>query len=88
MVQFERLVICAVLILFALSLDPETAHWFRGRRMVLPLLSAAAIVYMGVYMGENIKTQAIDSRVLVRNSMERCECGTTARSATSTPCAR
>jgi hypothetical protein len=61
------LVICAVLILFALSFDPETAHWFRGWRMALPAAAAIAIAYMGVYMGQNIKTQAMDSRVLVRN---------------------
>jgi hypothetical protein len=61
------LVICAVLILFALSLDPETAHWFRGWHAILPFAGAAATVTMGVYMGQNIREQAIDSRVLVRN---------------------
>jgi peptidoglycan/LPS O-acetylase OafA/YrhL len=60
-------VLCAVLILFALSLDPETAHWFRGWRTIAPLAGAAATVYMGVYMGQNIRLQAMDSRVLVRN---------------------
>jgi spermidine synthase len=61
------LVLCAVLILFALSLDPETVQWFRGWRTVLPLAGAAATVYMVVYMGQNVRIQAIDSRVLVRN---------------------
>jgi hypothetical protein len=61
------LVLCAVLVLFALSLDPETAHWFRGWRTIAPLAGAAATVYMGVYMGQNIRMQAMDSRVLVRN---------------------
>lgn len=61
------LVLCAVLVLFALSLDPETAPWFRGWRTFLPLAGAAGTVYMGVYMGQNIRMQAMDSRVLVRN---------------------
>jgi len=61
------LVLCAVLILFALSLDPETVRWFRGWRIALPLAGAAATVYMAVYMGQNIRIQAVDSRVLVRN---------------------
>jgi SAM-dependent methyltransferase len=61
------LVLCAVLILFALSLDPETAHWFRGWRTVLPLAGAAATVTMAAYMGKNIREQAEDSRVMVRN---------------------
>jgi SAM-dependent methyltransferase len=61
------LVLCAVLLLFALSLDPETANWFRGWRMIAPLLGAAATVYMAIYMGKSIREQAEDSRVLVRN---------------------
>jgi spermidine synthase len=61
------LVLCAVLVLFALSLDPETVHWFRGWRMVLPLAGAAATAVMAAYMGRNIQDQAIDSRVMVRN---------------------
>ena len=61
------LVLCAVLVLFALSLDPETVQWFRGWRLVLPIAGAAATVYMAVYMGQNIRIQAVDSRVLVRN---------------------
>jgi hypothetical protein len=61
------LVLCPVLILFALSLDPETVRWFRGRRTVLPLAGAAATVYMAVYMGQDILMQATGSRVLVRN---------------------
>ena len=61
------LVLCAVLLLFALSLDPETADWFRGWRTLAPLAGAAATVYMGVYMGQNIRLQAMDSRVMVRN---------------------
>jgi spermidine synthase len=61
------LVLCPVLILFALSLDPETVPWFRGWRTMLPLAGAAATVYMAVYMGQNIRVQAVDSRVLVRN---------------------
>lgn len=61
------LIACPVLVLFALSLDPEAAHWFRGWRMILPLAGAAAIVTMAVYMGKEIKVQAQDSRVMVRN---------------------
>ena len=61
------LALCAVLVLFALSLDPETVHWFRGWRTLLPLAGAAATVAMAVYMGQNIREQALDSRVMVRN---------------------
>jgi len=61
------LVVCAVLVLFALSLDPEIAHWFRGWRAVLPLLGAAGTVTMAVYLGKDIREQARDSRVMVRN---------------------
>jgi hypothetical protein len=61
------LVLCAVLIIFALNLDPETAHWFRGWRMAAPLAAAAAIAFMAAYMGQNIRAQAANSRVLVRN---------------------
>jgi hypothetical protein len=56
-----------VLILLALSLDPEIAAWFRGWRSILPLAGAAATVVMAVYMGKNIREQAQDSRVMVRN---------------------
>jgi SAM-dependent methyltransferase len=61
------LVLCAVLILFALSLDPETARWFRGKGAILPFAGAVATVAMAVYMGQNIRMQAENSRVLVRN---------------------
>jgi len=61
------LVICPVLILFAMILDPEVAHWFRGWRSIVPLAGAVAISAMAVYMGRNIRDQASDSRVLVRN---------------------
>jgi SAM-dependent methyltransferase len=61
------LVLCAVLVLFALSLDPEIAGWFRGWRGLLPLAGAIGAVYMAVYMGQQIQTQAQDSRVRVRN---------------------
>jgi hypothetical protein len=61
------LVLCAVLLLFALSLDPETAGWFRGWGAIVPFAGALATVAMGVYMGKNIQQQAMDSRVLVRN---------------------
>ena len=52
------LVLCAVLLLFALSLDPETAGWFRGWRAIVPFAGALATVAMGVYMGMNIQQQA------------------------------
>jgi hypothetical protein len=61
------LVLCAVLVLFALTLDPAIAKWFRGWRAVLPLVGAALTVYMAVYLGKDIKEQAQDSRVMVRN---------------------
>jgi hypothetical protein len=61
------LVVCAVLVLFALSLDPELASWFRGWRSVAPFLGAAGTVYMAVYLGKDIREQARDSRVMVRN---------------------
>ena len=61
------LVVCAVLVVFTLSVDPEAAPWFRGGRAVLPLLGVAGIVYMGVYLGKEIREQARDSRVMVRN---------------------
>jgi hypothetical protein len=61
------LVACAALVLFALSLDREIAPWFRGWRAVLPLLGAAGTVYMAVYLGKDIREQAKDSRVMVRN---------------------
>ena len=61
------LMACAVLVLFALSLDPEIANWFRGWRMLVPLAGAAATVAMGVYMGKEIKEQSQDARVMVRN---------------------
>ena len=61
------LVLCPVLILFALSLDPEISGWFRGWRGILPLAGAVATVYMAVYMGQQIQIQARDSRVRVRN---------------------
>jgi SAM-dependent methyltransferase len=61
------LVLCPVLILFAMSLDPEIAHWFRGWRSIAPLLGAVATVAMAVYIGRNIREQAQDSRVMVRN---------------------
>jgi hypothetical protein len=61
------LVACAVLVLFALSLDVEIARWFRGWRAVLPFLGAAATVVMAVYLGKDINEQARDSRVMVRN---------------------
>jgi len=61
------LVLCAVLVLLAISLDPEIAAWFRGWRMIVPAAGAIAIVAMGVYMGQQIKLQAQDSRVMVRN---------------------
>jgi hypothetical protein len=61
------LVACAVLVLFALSLDPEIAEWFRGWRALVPLVGAAGTVVMAVYLGKEINAQARDSRVMVRN---------------------
>ncbi|HUB80149.1 MAG TPA: fused MFS/spermidine synthase [Bryobacteraceae bacterium] len=61
------LVLCGILVIFALNLDPETAHWFQGWRMAGPLTAAAAIAFMAAYMGQNIRGQAANSRVLVRN---------------------
>jgi spermidine synthase len=61
------LVLCAVLVLLALSLDPEIHGWFHGWRAIAPMAGAAATVYMGVYMGQQIQLQARDSRVRVRN---------------------
>jgi len=61
------LVACAVVVLFALSLDDEIAEWFRGWRAILPLLGAAGAVAMAVFLGRGITEQARGSRVMVRN---------------------
>ena len=61
------LVACGTLVMFALSLDPESAPWFRGWKSILPMAGAAGIVYMGIFMGKEMKEQSRDSRVLVRN---------------------
>jgi len=61
------LVLCAVLVLFALSLDAEAAPWFQGWRAILPGVGAAATVAMAVYLGIQIREQARDARVMVRN---------------------
>jgi SAM-dependent methyltransferase len=61
------LVLCAVLVLFALSLDAEAAPWFAGWRSILPGLGTAATVAMAVYLGMQIREQARDARVMVRN---------------------
>jgi len=61
------LVLCAVLVLFALSLDEEAAPWFKGWRAILPAVGAAATVAMAVYLGMQIREQAQDARVMVRN---------------------
>jgi SAM-dependent methyltransferase len=61
------LVLCAVLELFALSMDPETAHWFRGWRIVLPFAGAAATAVMAVYLAKEVRDQADGARVMVRN---------------------
>ncbi|MGD0872621.1 MAG: fused MFS/spermidine synthase [Bryobacteraceae bacterium] len=61
------LVLCAVLALFALSLDAEAAPWFNGWRSILPGAGAAATVAMALYLGMQIREQARDARVMVRN---------------------
>jgi hypothetical protein len=61
------LVGCPVLILFALILDPEIAHWFRGWRSVLPFAGAVAIAVMAVFLGKNVRSQAENARLMVRN---------------------
>jgi SAM-dependent methyltransferase len=61
------LVACAVLVLVALSLDPEISHWFRGWRSALPFVGAAATVFMAVHLAGEMREQSRDSRVLVRN---------------------
>jgi len=61
------LIACGVLVLFALSLDPEIAAWFRGRRAVAPFLGAAAVVALAVYLGVHIQEQARGARLMVRN---------------------
>jgi len=61
------LVLCAVLVLFALSLDAEAAPWFKGWRAILPGVGATATVAMAVYLGIQIREQARDARVMVRN---------------------
>jgi SAM-dependent methyltransferase len=61
------LVLCAVLVLFALSLDAEATPWFTGWRAILPGLGAAVTVAMALYLGMQIREQARDARVMVRN---------------------
>jgi hypothetical protein len=61
------LVLCAVLALFALSLDAEAAPWFRGWRSILPAAGAVATVAMAMYLGTQIREQAQDARLMVRN---------------------
>src|SRR5271157_521444 len=61
------LVLCAVLVLFALSLDAEAAPWFKGWRAILPGVGATATVAMAVYLGIQIREQSRDARVMVRN---------------------
>jgi len=61
------LVLCAVLVLFALSLDAEAARWFKGWRSILPGVGATATVAMAVYLGIQIREQSRDARVMVRN---------------------
>jgi len=61
------LVACATLVLFALSLDPELARWFRGWRTVVPALGAALTVAMAVYLTIHMRQETNDARVLVRN---------------------
>src|ERR1039458_6188719 len=60
-------VLCAVLVLLALSLDAEAAPWFSGWRSILPGVGAALTVAMAVYLGMQIREQARDARVMVRN---------------------
>ncbi|MGA3016139.1 MAG: fused MFS/spermidine synthase [Bryobacteraceae bacterium] len=61
------LVLCAMLVLFALMLDAEAAPWFKGWRAILPGAAAAATLAMAVYLGLQIREQARDARVMVRN---------------------
>jgi SAM-dependent methyltransferase len=61
------LVLCAVLALLALSLDAEAAPWFAGWRAILPGAGAALTVAMALYLGMQIREQARDARVMVRN---------------------
>src|SRR5208283_4835521 len=61
------LVLCAMLVLFALMLDAEAAPWFKGWRSILPWAGTAATVAMAVYLGIQIREQAQDARVMVRN---------------------
>jgi hypothetical protein len=61
------LVLCAVLVLFALSLDPEITPWFSGWRAAFPGVAAAATVAMALYLGGEIRDQARNTRLMVRN---------------------
>jgi hypothetical protein len=61
------LVLCAVLVLLTLSLDAGAARWFAGWRAILPGAGAALTVAMAVYLGMQIREQARDARVMVRN---------------------
>jgi SAM-dependent methyltransferase len=61
------LVLCAVLVLLALSLDAEAAPWFSGWRSILPGAGAALTVAMALYLGIQIREQARDARLMVRN---------------------
>jgi SAM-dependent methyltransferase len=61
------LVVCAVLVLLALSLDAEASAWFSGWRAILPGLGAAVTVAMALFLGMQIREQARGARVMVRN---------------------
>jgi SAM-dependent methyltransferase len=61
------LIACGVLVLFALSLDPEAVEWFRGWRSIAPGVGATMVVAMAIYLGIHIQEQARGSRLMVRN---------------------
>jgi SAM-dependent methyltransferase len=61
------LVLCAVLVLVALGVDPGLSSWFHGWRVLAPCLGAALTVVMALYLGQQIREATSDTRVLVRN---------------------
>jgi SAM-dependent methyltransferase len=60
------MVACAVLVLIVLKQDPE-ATWFKRWNQITPLIGIALTAALTVFIGLQIRNQAHDARLLVRN---------------------
>lgn len=61
------LVACGVLALLAVRLDRDLAEWFRGWRVIVPGISAAAVVGLAAYLGLQIKKESSGTLMMARN---------------------